>query len=588
MAYSQKAWDLAPLFPGHDSPELKAAFAELDQNVAYVETLRPQLTSGITQETFLDIIRRLEAIQRIAARIYSFAGLAFYADTQNPAYQTLIGQVQQKLAVINNRVLFFELWWKGLENEEVQRLVEGAGDYRYWLEAMRLYRPYTLSEAEEKVINLKNVTGASALNSLYDMLTNRYMFKVTINGEEKEVTRGELMTYMRQADPELRASAYQELFHVFEKDASLLDQIYENLVRDWHNENITLRNFSQPISARNLANNIPDEVVDTLLGVCQKNAVLFQRYFRLKARILGLPLLRRYDLYAPVAKSEKQYPFKQAAEIVLDSFKEFHPRFSELARRVFDENRLDSEVRKGKRSGAFCASYWPEATPYVLVNYQGKANDVATMAHELGHAIHSMLSGHHSMFTYFSSLPMAETASTFGEMMLVDRLLAEETDAGVRKDLLFRQMDDAYATIMRQAYFAMFERKAHELIQQGASMEELSNAYLENLKEQFGDSMEISDEFRWEWISIPHIYNTPFYVYAYAFGQLLVFALYRQFKQEGEAFKPRYIKILAAGGSASPEQILQEAGIDMRNANFWQGGFDVINELLKNLEALQA
>jgi oligoendopeptidase F len=588
MAYSQKAWDLAPLFPGHDSPELKAAFAELDQNVADVEALRPQLTPGITQETFLDIIRRLEAIQRTAARIYSFAGLAFYADTQNPAYQTLIGQVQQKLAVINNRVLFFELWWKGLENEEVQRLVEVAGDYRYWLEAMRLYRPYTLSEAEEKVINLKNVTGASALNSLYDMLTNRYMFKVTINGEEKEVTRGELMTYVRQSDPKLRASAYQEMFKVFEKDASLLDQIYENLVRDWYNENISLRNFSQPISARNLANNIPDEVVDTLLGVCQKNALLFQRYFRLKARILGLPLLRRYDLYAPVAKSEKQYPFEQAAEIVLDSFKEFHPRFSELARRVFDENRLDSEVRKGKRSGAFCASYWPEATPYMLVNYQGKANDVATMAHELGHAIHSMLSSDHSMFTYFSSLPMAETASTFGEMMLVDRLLAEETDPGVRKDLLFRQMDDAYATIMRQAYFAIFERRAHELIQQGASMEELSNAYFENLKEQFGDSMEISDEFRWEWISIPHIYNTPFYVYAYAFGQLLVFALYRQFKQEGEAFKPRYIKILAAGGSASPEQILQEAGIDMRNVNFWQGGFDVIKELLENLEALQA
>jgi oligoendopeptidase F len=330
-------------------------------------------------------------------------------------------------------------------------------------------------------------------------------------------------------------------------------------------------------------------VVDTLLDVSRKNVGLFQRYFQLKARLLGVPRLRRYDIYAPVTKtSEKQYPFERAADLVLDSFSQFHPRFAELARRVFDENRLDSEVRKGKRSGAFCASYWPKATPYVLLNYQGQADDVATMAHELGHAIHSMLSSEHSIFTFFCSLPLAETASTFGEMMLVDRLLAEETDAGVRRDLLFRQMDDAYATIMRQAYFALFERKAHELVQQGAAVDELSNAYMENLKEQFGDAVEISDEFRWEWVSIPHIFQTPFYVYAYAFGQLLVFALYRQFKQEGEAFKPRYIKILAAGGAASPEQILKDAGIDMRSAAFWQGGFDVIKGLMDDLEALQA
>jgi len=224
----------------------------------------------------------------------------------------------------------------------------------------------------------------------------------------------------------------------------------------------------------------------------------------------------------------------------------------------------------------------------VHLNYQGRPEDVATMAHELGHAIHSLLADGHSAFTWHASLPLAETASTFGEMMLVDRLLAQEQDENVRRDLLFRQIDDSYATIMRQAYFALFERQAHELIQQGASVETLANAYLQNLSEQFGEAVDIGDEFRWEWVSIPHIYQVPFYVYAYAFGQLLVLSLYQQYKAEGETFKPRYLKILSAGGSKAPVDILADAGIDIFDPGFWQGGFEVVRNSIDRLEtALQ-
>jgi oligoendopeptidase F len=584
--YTQSPWSLSDLFPSHDSPEMEAAFTELESIVANFETLRPLLVDEIPADTFLDLLHRQEAIYMLASRVRSFASLSFSADTQNQAVQTFLGRVDQTMARVNNRLLFFELWWKELADPHASRLLAAAGDYRYWLEAKRLFKPHTLSEAEEKIVNLKNVTGARAIIQLYSTITNRYVFKIQVDGEAKELTRGELMVYARHHDPQLRAAAFQELYRVYGEDGNLLGQMYQTLVRDWYNEQVDLRHFAGPISARNLDNDIPDEVVATLLEICRKNADLFQRYFRLKARWLDVDRLRRYDIYAPVAKSDKRYEFGPAAEMVLDSFGRFDPQVADLARRVFEQQHLDSEVRKGKRSGAFCASVMPALTPWVHLNYQGLADDVATMAHELGHAIHSMLAAGHSLFTFHSSLPLAETASTFGEMMLVDRLLAEESDEAVQRDMLFRQMDDAYATILRQAYFALFERQAHEMVQKGASVDELAKAYVANLAEQFGDALEVSDEFRWEWVSIPHIYHTPFYVYAYTFGQLLVFSLYQQFKVEGDSFKPRYLKILSSGGSASPESILTQAGIDIRSAAFWQGGFNVIRGLVEQLEAL--
>jgi len=299
-----------------------------------------------------------------------------------------------------------------------------------------------------------------------------------------------------------------------------------------------------------------------------------------------LEKLRRYDIYAPVSQSSKEYSFRDATGLIMDSFEQFDPRFAEMAARVMKEKHLDSEVRKGKRSGAFCATITPELTPWVLINYQGRSDDVATLAHELGHAIHSMLASDHSVFTQHACLPLAETASTFGEMMLVDRLLAEEKDENVRRDMLFRQVDDSYATIMRQSFFALFEKQAHQMTVDGASIDELSDAYYDNLKVQFGENIDVGDEFRWEWVSIPHIYHVPFYVYAYAFGQLLVLSLYKQYKTEGDSFKPKYIHILSTGGAQAPIQLLQDAGIDVSKPAFWQGGFDVVDELISQLEAL--
>lgn len=586
MTVSLSPWSLTDLFPAPDAPELESAFGELEKQVAEFEQFRTELNPGMDVERFMEILEHSEQTTRLAHRVYGFAGLMFSADTQNQTAMALMGRVQQFFAEMENRALFFSLWWKDLDDASVKRFLDVSGDYRYYLEALRLQKPHTLSEPEEKIVNLKNVTGVGALTNLYDSITNRYTFKLEVDGETKELTRGELMSYVRMADPDLRAAAYRELYRVYGDDGPILGQMYQTVVRDWRNENVSLRKHANPIAARNLGNDIPDEAVDALLDVAQKNAVVFQRFFKIKARLLGMDKLRRYDVYAPVSKSSKEYAFDKAAQMVLESFSDFHPDFGKQAKRVFDDNHLDSEVRKGKRGGAFCWTVEPALTPWVLVNYQGKGDDVATLAHELGHAIHSMMAEEHTAFTQHSCLPLAETASTFGEMMLIDRLMAEEKDPTVRRDMLFRQIDDNYATIMRQSFFALFEKQAHEMVQNNASVDDLAAAYMENLKIQFGDAVEVSDEFKWEWVSIPHIYHTPFYVYAYAFGQLLVLALYKQFKAEGESFKPKYMKLLAAGGSESPEKILKESGIDIRSAAFWQGGFDVLAGMVDELEKL--
>jgi oligoendopeptidase F len=585
--YKQEKWSLEDLFTDIDSSDMQETRERLEDMIQNIEGVRDKLAPDMAEEEFVEILEAYEQGIRLLYRLYWFGSLSFAEDTQDQSAQTLQAQMQQLAAEVDNRTLFFKLWWKELEDEPAKRLMKASGDYHYWLKALRLQKPYTLSEPEEKVINLKDVNGPQAMITLYDSITNRYTYKIEVDGEVKEVTRGELQVNYRDPNPDIREAAYQELHRVYEQDKPILGQIYQYRVRDWRSEQIDLRNYASPISVRNITNDIPDEVVDLLLDVCQKNVSMFHRFFNLKARWIGMDRLRRYDIYAPVVRTGKTYAFTDATDLVMGSLREFDPHVADLAQRVFDEHHLDSEVRHGKRDGAFCVTVSPDLTPWLLQSYQGRPDDVATMAHEMGHALHSMLAEHHTALTQDASLPLAETASTFSEMLLIDRMLIEDPDPEVQRDLLFRQMDDAYATIMRQAYFALFERTAHDAIHDGASVDELAQVYFENIKGQFGEALDMTDDFSVEWVEIPHFYHYPFYVYAYTFGQLLVLSLYQQYLQEGESFKPRYLEILAAGGSDSPERILERAGIDIRSADFWQGGFDVLEKALERLEAIE-
>jgi oligoendopeptidase F len=584
--YPQTHWNLADLFPAPDSPELQAALDEMENVTVEIENVRPLLTDDMSAPIFLEIVAKLDRLKYLAIKLDGYAYLFFSEDNTNQAAVGLTARVKEVVARSSNRVLFFDLWWKTLEDHSANRLMDTAGIFCYWLESMRRLKQHTLTEPEEKIINIKNVTGSSTLIKLYSTMSNQYTYKFRVDGEEKVLTRGEIMNYMRDKDPELRAASYQVHYGEFAKNGLILGQIYQTLACDWRNEHVQLRKHPRPISVRNRVNDIPDEVVDTLLAVARKNTPVFQRYFRLKAKRLGMDRLCRYDLLAPITQCGKTYTFEEASGIVLDSFRQFDPHFGELAERVYQEKHLDAEIRSSKSYLPFCYNAAHKTTPYININFQGRVVDVSTMQHELGHAIHSMLAVNVPTLMAYPCLPLAETASTFSEMILVDYLLAHETDADARRDLLFGQVDHNYTAIQRQAFTAMFECRAHEMVHEGASVDQMADAYLEGLKTQFGDSMDVSDEFRWEWVAYPHIYEWPFYVYAYSFGQLLVLALYQQYKLEGEAFKPKYFQMLSAGGSESPMALLEKLGIDPRQASFWQSGYDVIDQMITKLESV--
>ena len=584
--YKAQRWELSDLMPSAGSPEAEAFIDTVKDRLVKFTAFRETLNDQISNDDFLTALEQYEILNADTSTLMAYSYLWFSEDTGNQDALSFKVRMQTLTADITNNTLFFELWWKNLDEATAERLISASGDIHYYLANLRRYKPHTLSEVEERIINVKDVNGVKAILTIYELMTSAYTFDLIVDGEEKNLTRGQLMAYASNPSANLRAGAYQELYRVYGEDTDVLAAIYTARVRDWTEEQIKLRNFTSPISVRNLQNDIPDPVVETLLSVIRKNAKLFQRFFQFKAGVLGVDKLRRYDLYAPLSETEKAYTFDDAVNLVDESYRAFSPELADKAMQVLKNNHLDAEVRSRKMDGAYCYGPLPRMIPWVLMNFTGKVRDVSTLAHELGHAVHAIMAKNHSVLTFHSPLPMAETASVFGEMLLTDKLLAEENDPLVRRTLISTFLDDAYATIIRQGYFTIFEQIAHIHILEGATPNQLHTIYLETLREQFGDALDISEDFQLEWTAIPHIYDRPFYCYAYAFGNLLVLGLYRKYKEIGTSFAPDYLRILAYGGSASPDHIIHEAGFDMASAEFWQGGFDLLSEMLDQLETL--
>ncbi|MFL6475984.1 MAG: M3 family oligoendopeptidase [Nitrososphaera sp.] len=592
-------WDITDLVKDPSSGEFSQFLGSIEEQVMQFEESRKILRPDISHEEFERLILMLESISEKVSIASSYAYLRYYADTSSNEASALVIKMEKLASEVSNRILFFDLWFKKeIDHDNANRLINTISVmYREHLRHKRLVAKYSLSEQEEKIINTLEVTGSRALIKIYDKMTSGFEFTAKLRHGRKTImkrfdNKEKLMSLVRSPDSTRREAAYKSLLQVYKRNSGVLGEIYQNIIMQWRDEAILMRGYRSPISVRNIANNLDDITVETLLATCRKNVSIFHEYFVEKSKMLGMKKLHRYHLYAPISKKasdSKKFTYGNAVETVLNSFENFDPQFRSLAERVFAEQHVDSEIRKAKRGGAFCYSVTPNLTPYILLNFDGLSRDVSTLAHEFGHAIHSLLASEIPLMVFHAPLPLAETASVFAEMLLNEKL-AEQMSKKEQRILLAEQIDNLYATIIRQAYFTLFEIDAHKAIgEKNATIDEVAKIYIDNLREQFGSSVTISSDFEWEWVYIPHFYHTPFYTYAYSFGNLLVLSLYRQYKLKGkESFVPKYFKILSAGGSRKPEELLIEAGIDISREEFWQQGFDYVQEMIQQMKSLAA
>lgn len=589
-------WDLSDLVRDPRSEDFEEFVKSIELKVSIIENKRNYLSNDLKESDFQSIFYSIEDVSEKVSIVDGYAHLKYSADTSSNDAASLLTRMDLMAADIGNRLLFFDLWFrKELDEDNAKRLIESMPIvYREYLKHKRLLAKYVLTEPEEKIISTLEVTGTNALVKIYDRMVNGFEYLMVIKKARKTIkktfsNKEKLLSYIRSTKAEERKSAYQSLLQVYKKNSGILGEIYQNLVLQWRDENMNMRGYESPISVRNASNNLDDSTVRALLNVCKKNSDIFQDYFLEKAKMLGHRKLRRYDLYAPLSlrnSDQKKFTFSEAVNTVLDTFEGFNAEFREYSERVFNEHHVDSEIRKDKQGGAFCSTVSPKRTPYVLLNFDGKSRDVSTMAHELGHAIHSIAASDKPITVAHAPLPLAETASVFAEMLLNDKLFSS---VGFReqKILLAEHIDDMYATIMRQAYFTLFEIDAHRIIaNENATTDKISELYLNNLSQQFGDSVNVSSDFQWEWTYIPHFFHSPFYCYAYSFGNLLVLSLYQQFKNEGRSFIPKYLNILSSGGSRKPEELLKDSGMDISRDEFWQQGFDLLEDKIKELKKM--
>lgn len=591
--FAPGTWKLDDSLPAGRAARLDSFLNAVERKTAAFEEVRGRLAT-FTRQDVSAALSLYEDVAEDVSRISSYSYMRYTADTDDQRAKSMLDIAEELEADVRSRTLFFRLWWTGLPDGRARTLSPPDKDSKYVLSTWRKLRPFTLDENVERAVNLKNTTGFLGWAHHYDRLTSRFIFTLKVRGRTLKDEQGrpkkmvveEVARLTASPDPETREAAYGAILAKYREEGGVLGEVYRTIVRDWRNENIRLRGYASPISPRNLENDVPDEAVSTLLRACAAGAGVFQDFFRLKAKMLGTKKMDRRHIYAPLRRTERKVAYGEAVKTVAEAYKAFDPRFQGLMLKVFDGRHVDSSPRRGKRSGAYCMSVVPSVVPYLFLNFAGTDRDVYTIAHESGHAIHSQLASAHSVLTFQPPLVLAETASVFGEMILFDMFMAEEKDAEARRSVLLDRISSMYATIGRQAHFVMFETAAHEAVDAGATVEELCGKYQANLEKQFGSAVEVPKAFEWEWTTIPHIYHTPFYCYAYAFGNLLSLALYERYTKEGRAFVPDYARILSYGGSAAPAEILEEAGFDIHSEKFWKSGFDVIGRmvgLLKNL-----
>lgn len=575
-------------------------FSEIESCFPVYKEWISKLSPNMSVELFNEYIDFDESISVKLSKIYVYVALQKYKDETNETAKFNIDKIRNLSVKLEEITQKIENWLRGvavegmelLDDENAKRLFKDVPGLEYILTYNRLAKKHTLSEKEENILSKCSIAGPAVLSDLKDVIENEFEYELKVDGKrtKKIQTRSQLSKYFYGSEASERKAAYIALLSKYKENKEKFFLFYKGVVKETENE-VALRSYKSPISIRNFDNNISDSAIDTLLKVCRDNRFVYQDYFKYKASNLGTTKLSRFDVYAPLKdlndKSNKdketEYTLDKALNLTLSCFKEFSEGFSNAVKLVIDSGHFDSDPKKNKTSGAFCSTVSPDVVPYVLTNYTNTLRDVSTVAHEFGHAIHSIYASNQRYNAQDATLPLAETASTFCELLVFESLLKNAKDKKERESLISDKLADSFATVLRQNYFVLFELKAHELISKGVKLEELCDVYFDLLKEQFGEDVEIDELFRYEWLAIPHIFNSPFYCYAYSFGDLLTLSLYALYKKEGKTFVPKLEKILSYGGSKAPEEILLEVGIDINKEEFWQGSFDLIKGWLKEI-----
>jgi oligoendopeptidase F len=585
-------WDLSALFSGIDDPKIEATWTTAMQRAeAFAQQYRGKIDSpDLDAETLASAIRDIEAIYNEVAKPMGYSHLLFATDSGDPKIGAFMQKQRERGTELSVKTMFFELELQKADEALINRLAEDErlASYRHYIATARALSPHRLTEAEEIILEETANTGSRAWVRLFEELTANHVFKLHRPGKDEieDATEQEVLALLRDPDRKTRQAAADSLTAGLKEMERVLVFNYNNLLQDKSVED-RLRKFEYPEQSRHISNELDKETVDLVIRLCKANYGLVERFYNVKREILGLPELTHIDRYAPLFDSEEKVGWERAQQIVLEAFGSFSTTLQERAGEFFDQNWIDAEPRKGKQGGAFCAYNTPDTHPVVFQSYQNQMDDVMTLAHELGHGVHASLSRAQSYLNFHGTLPLAELASTFGEMLVFEKLVA---DASLKDKLALYadKVEGIFATVFRQAAMFSFEQRCHQQRRGEGELtaEQFGEMWQEEIQGMFGESVKIGEQHRMWWSYVGHFIYAPFYVYAYSFGELLVLSLYQMAKAEGPGFADKYINLLQLGGSLSPEDLMATVGVDLKSEQFWLGGFEAMEKLVAEFERL--
>jgi oligoendopeptidase F len=586
--YPKVRWDLSALFSAIEDPKIEETLSWAEKEAGKFESsFRGRIDNAdLTAGVLVSAVTKLEAITNELHKPMSFAQLLFTCDTSDPKLGAFLQKTQERISNIQVKVLFFDLELQAADESVISRLLADPklSNYKHYIKLVRAYTPHRLSEPEEVVLEKVSNTGSRAWVRLFEELTANHKFKL----EGQELSIEEVLTKLRDPDRTVRQAAADSLTDGLKELERVLVFLYNNLLQDKKIED-EMRRYGYPEQSRHMANELEKPVVDLVVEMCVRHFGLVERFYNVKRKILGLDKLTHIDRYAPLFEAVQTVEFPEAKSIVLNAFRRFSGDVAEAAEEFFDKQWIDAEPRKGKSGGAYCSYNTPDTHPVVFMSYMNRMDDVMTLAHELGHGVHASFSREQTTFNFHGTLPLAELASTFGEMLVFDDLVrdAEPRD---RLALYAEKIEGIFATVFRQAAMFRFERECHEKRRAEGELtpEAFDEMWQRNLQEMFGSSVELGDQHASWWRYIGHFVFAPFYVYAYSFGELLVLSLYEMAKKEGPGFASKYVDLLRLGGSRTPDELMATVGVDLKDPAFWQGGFDAMERLIKQFETLYA